>query len=92
MKHPRWLLSNRSLTVQFNSSIIVKLYLSRYVCWSAYLLKDQKKLKALGLGERDSAAKLPLDKKLYLQYFVQDDADSGTLMDTKILNKEVIKP
>ena len=48
--------------------------------------------KSLGVGENDSrdySAKLPLDQKLYFQYYVQDDTESGTLMETKILNKEV---
>jgi len=67
----------------------------RYVCWSAYILKSHHKLKsALGLGleeedGKDYTAKLPLDRKMYFQYYVQDDADAGTLMDTKIPISEV---
>ena len=38
---------------------------------------------------KDYTAKLPLDRKMYFQYYVQDDADAGTLMDTKIPISEV---
>ena len=38
----------------------------------------------------DYTAKIPLDQKLYFQYFVQDDIEDGTLMDTKVPVKEVI--
>ncbi|XP_071744826.1 uncharacterized protein [Lepeophtheirus salmonis] len=64
----------------------------RYVCWSAYLIKNHPKLKhALGGGSKpkDYTAKIPLDQKLYFQYFVQDDTEDGTLMDTKIPIKEI---
>ena len=68
---------------------------SRYVCWSAYLIKRHPKL-ASALGNDlegnglDYTAKIPLDQKLYFQYFVQDDIEDGTLMDTKVPVKEVI--
>ena len=42
-----------------------------------------------GGGGKDYTAKLPLDRKMYFQYYVQDDADAGTLMDTKIPISEV---
>ena len=42
-----------------------------------------------GGGGKDYMAKLPLDRKMYFQYYVQDDADAGTLMDTKIPISEV---
>ena len=42
-----------------------------------------------GGGGKDYTAKLPLDRKMYFQYYVQDDADSGTLMDTKVPISEV---
>ena len=42
-----------------------------------------------GGGAKDYTAKLPLDRKMYFQYYVQDDADSGTLMDTKVPISEV---
>lgn len=65
----------------------------RYVAWSAYILKNHPKLKsALGSGSgvpKDYTAKLPLDQKMYFQYYVQDDTEVGTLMDTKIPIKEV---
>ena len=62
----------------------------RYVCWAAHLLKSHPKLQsALGRGTGDYAAKVPLDQKLYFQYYVQDDTEVGTLMDTKIPIKEV---
>ena len=32
----------------------------------------------------DYTAKLQMDQKFYFQYFVQDDGEDGTLMDTKI--------
>ena len=38
----------------------------------------------------DYTAKLPLDQKVYFQYYVQDDTDDGVLMNTKIKLKEVI--
>ena len=38
----------------------------------------------------DYTAKLPLDQKVYFQYYVQDDTDDGVLMNTKIKVKEVI--
>ena len=34
-------------------------------------------------------AKLCMDQKLYFQYFVQDNVEDGTLMDTKIPIDEV---
>ena len=37
----------------------------------------------------DYTAKLPLDQKVYFQYYVQDDTDDGVLMNTKIKVKEV---
>ena len=37
----------------------------------------------------DYTAKLCMDQKLYFQYFVQDDVEDGTLMDTKIPIDEV---
>ena len=37
----------------------------------------------------DYTAKLPLDQKVYFQYYVQDDTDDGVLMNTKIKIKEV---
>ena len=37
----------------------------------------------------DYTAKLPMDQKLYFQYYVQDDVEDGTLMDTKIPIDEV---
>ena len=37
----------------------------------------------------DYTAKLCMDQKLYFQYFVQDDVEDGTLMDTKIPINEV---
>jgi hypothetical protein len=42
-----------------------------------------------GHGPKEYTAKLPLDMKTYSQYFVQDDTEAGTLMDTKIPIKEV---
>ena len=70
----------------------------RYVCWSAYLLKKHTKLGSkLGSSEAelgaalDYTAKLPLDQKVYFQYYVQDDTDDGVLMNTKIKIKEVRK-
>ena len=70
--------------------------LFRYVCWSAYLLKKHPKLESkLGsmtgedLAAVDYTAKLPLDQKVYFQYYVQDDTDDGVLMNTKIKIKEV---
>ena len=39
----------------------------------------------------DYTAKLPLDQKVYFQYYVQDDTDDGVLMNTKIKIKEVRK-
>ena len=72
------------------------IYLFRYVCWSAYLLKKHPKLESkLGamtgedLSAMDYTAKLPLDQKVYFQYYVQDDTDDGVLMNTKIKIKEV---
>ena len=78
-------------------------YYERYVCWSAYLLKKNPKLESkLGsmISDSDSnevtsahvdyTAKLPLDQKVYFQYYVQDDTDDGVLMNTKIKVKEVI--
>ena len=63
---------------------------SRYVCWSAYLLKKPPKVQSALGGEAGAyTAKLALDQKIYFQYFVQDDTESGTLMDTKIPLKEV---
>ena len=63
------------------------------MAWSAFLLKSHPKLaSALGAGElvpRDYTAKLPLDQRVYFQYYVQDDTEAGTLMDTKIPIKEV---
>ena len=70
----------------------------RYVCWSAYLLKKHPKLESkLGSMSSDSqisskvdyTAKLPLDQKVYFQYYVQDDTDDGVLMNTKVKVKEV---
>eukprot|EP00094_Tigriopus_californicus_P008290 TCALIF_07986-PA protein Name:"Protein of unknown function" AED:0.27 eAED:0.27 QI:0/0.4/0.16/0.83/1/1/6/0/368 len=65
----------------------------RYVCWAVYLLKTHPKLKsALGEGDnapREYTAKIPMDQKFYFQYYVQDDTEVGTLMDTKIPLKEV---
>lgn len=53
-------------------------------------MKSHPKLQsALGRGTGDYQAKLPLDQKLYFQYYVQDDTEVGTLMDTKIPIKEV---
>ena len=80
----------------------------RYVCWSAYLLKKHPKLESkLGAAIHDTnttedtirtsvatdyTAKLPLDQKVYFQYYVQDDTDDGgVLMDTKIPIKEVLR-
>ena len=66
----------------------------RYVCWSACLIKRHPKL-ASALGSDlegnglDYTAKIPLDQKLYFQYFVQDEIEDGTLMDTKVPVKEV---
>ena len=37
----------------------------------------------------DYTAKLPLDRKIYFQYYVQDDTEVGTLMDSKIPVSEV---
>ena len=39
----------------------------------------------------DYTTKLPLDQKVYFQYYVQDDTDDGVLMNTKIKIKEVCK-
>ena len=76
----------------------------RYVCWSAHLIKRHPKLASKlgklvdeddpdGLGCApalpDYTAKLCMDQKLYFQYFVQDDVEDGTLMDTKIPINEV---
>ena len=72
----------------------------RYVCWSAYLLKKSPKLESklgsMGIGSEgdmgaalDYTTKLPLDQKVYFQYYVQDDTDDGVLMNTKIKIKEV---
>ncbi|TRY61598.1 hypothetical protein TCAL_07987 [Tigriopus californicus] len=65
----------------------------RYVCWAVYLLKTHPKLKsALGEGDnapREYTAKIPMDQKFYFQYYVQDDTEVGTLMDTKIPLKEL---
>ena len=76
----------------------------RYVCWSAHLIKRHPKLASKlgklvdeddpdGLGCApalpDYTAKLCMDQKLYFQYFVQDDVEDGTLMDTKIPIDEV---
>ena len=41
------------------------------------------------LSAVDYTAKLPLDQKVYFQYYVQDDTDDGVLMNTKIKIKEV---
>ncbi|XP_059088324.1 uncharacterized protein LOC131884527 isoform X1 [Tigriopus californicus] len=68
----------------------------RYVCWAVYLLKTHPKLKsALGEGDnapREYTAKIPMDQKFYFQYYVQDDTEVGTLMDTKIPLKEIVEP
>ena len=63
----------------------------RYVCWSAYMIKRHPKLaSALGSdGLEGYTAKIPLDQKFYFQYFVQDEIEDGTLMDTKVPVKEV---
>ena len=37
----------------------------------------------------DYTTKLPLDQKVYFQYYVQDDTDDGVLMNSKIKIKEV---
>ena len=42
-----------------------------------------------GCAPPDYTAKLCMDQKLYFQYFVQDDVEDGTLMDTKIPIDEV---
>ena len=83
-----------SLATLFSILLILH-FNSRYVCWSAYLIKRHPKL-ASALGNDlegnglDYTAKIPLDQKLYFQYFVQDDIEDGTLMDTKVPVKEVI--
>ncbi len=74
------------------------------MCWSAYLLKRHPKLGKLGMGgagvnanaandltsSSDYETKVPLDQRVYSQYFVQDsDPSAGILMDTKIPLKEV---
>jgi len=79
----------------------------RYVCWSAHLIKRHPKLASKlgklvdeddpdGLGCApalpDYTAKLCMDQKLYFQYFVQDDVEDGTLMDTKIPIDEIVDP
>ena len=38
---------------------------------------------------QDYKAKLAMDQKVYFQYYIQDDVEDGTLMDTKIPIKEV---
>ncbi len=64
----------------------------RYVCWAAHLVKRHPKLaSALGDGS-DYTAKLCMDQKQYFQYYVQDDVEDGTLMDTKIPLCEVKDP
>ena len=64
----------------------------RYVCWSAYMIKRHPKLASAlgsGAGLEGYTAKIPLDQKFYFQYFVQDEIEDGTLMDTKVPVKEV---
>ena len=67
-------------------------FLDRYVCWSAYMIKRHPKL-ASALGHdpeaQDYKAKLAMDQKSYFQYYIQDDVEDGTLMDTKIPMQEV---
>ncbi len=76
---------------------------TRCVCWSAFLLKKHPKLGKLGVGgasrtscpvsasaTSDYETKVPLDQRVYSQYFVQDsDTDAGFLMDTKVPVSEV---
>ena len=49
---------------------------------------DNNHASAISAAE-DYTAKLPLDQKVYFQYYVQDDTDDGVLMNTKIKVKEV---
>ena len=52
--------------------------------------KHHKLASALGSdGLEGYTAKVPLDQKFYFQYFVQDEIEDGTLMDTKVPVKEV---
>lgn len=75
-------------------------HLCRYVCWSASILKSHPKLRsALGFAKSDEddpdtapldySEKINLDQKVYSQYYVTDDTEVGTLMDTRIAIKEV---
>ena len=65
------------------------------MCWTGYLLRKHLKLQS-ALGKEgsghdlnDYTSRSDLDKKIYFQYYVQDDTEVGTLMDTKISMKEV---
>ena len=56
------------------------------------MIKRHPKL-ASALGHdpeaQDYKAKLAMDQKSYFQYYIQDDVEDGTLMDTKIPMQEV---
>ena len=56
------------------------------------MIKRHPKL-ASALGHdpeaQDYKAKLAMDQKTYFQYYIQDDVEDGTLMDTKIPMPEV---
>ena len=57
------------------------------------MIKRHPKL-ASALGHdpeaQDYKAKLAMDQKTYFQYYIQDDVEDGTLMDTKIPMSEVL--
>lgn len=63
----------------------------RYVSWSATLLKSHPKLcSTLGNDTASEyAEKMPIDQKVYFQYYVHDETEVGTLMDTRIPISEV---
>ena len=72
----------------------------RYVCWSAFLIKKHpklvSKLGSMGIKDMSQAsvgadytARIPLDQKIYTQFYVQEEEDGGFLMDTGISLKEV---
>ena len=56
------------------------------------MIKRHPKL-ASALGHdpeaQDYKVKLAMDQKTYFQYYIQDDVEDGTLMDTKIPMPEV---
>lgn len=53
----------------------------RYVCWQAHIVRRNP---SSGICECVPASPAP-----YSAYYVQDDSDMGTVMDTDVLTKEV---